>query len=79
MARSDMIELEGIVEEVLPGTKFMVRANASKNPSSIGKLIKCTLSGKLRKNYIKILLGDSVIINVSPYDLNSGIITWRNK
>lgn len=79
MARSDMLELEGFVEEVLPGTKFMVRANASKNPNSTGKRIKCTLSGKLRKNYIKILLGDKVTIQVSPYDLNNGIITWRHK
>jgi len=72
MSKEDVIEFEGIVEEVLPNTTFRVRlAN--------GHVITTYISGKLRKNYIKVLEGDKVKVEMSPYDLSKGRITWRDK
>ena len=68
MSKDDVIEAEGKVIEVLPGTKFKVE-----------HVITAYLSGKLRKNYIKILEGDTVKVELSLYDLTKGRITWRNK
>jgi translation initiation factor IF-1 len=70
-----MIEMEGTIVEVLPGTKFMVEVGDKEKKH----MVKCVLAGRLRKNYIKILNGDSVVINISPYDINNGIIVWRNR
>lgn len=70
---NDKIEMEGIVTKVLPGTKFIVTL------SDNGMEVTCTISGKLRKNYIRILLDDKVTVQISPYDLTRGIITWRTK
>jgi len=71
MSKEDVIEFEGIVEEVLPNTTFRVRlAN--------GHVITTYISGKLRKNYIKVLEGDKVKVEMSPYDLSKGRITWRD-
>ena len=75
MSRSDKFELEGVVEKALPATKFEVRVEAGGNE----KIIVCTLSGKLRQNYIRIIPGDKVTVEISPYDLTKGIITWRTK
>lgn len=72
MPRSDNIEAEGIVEECLPGTKFKVRLEN-------GALVLCTIAGKMRVNYIKVLLGDHVKVAISPYDITRGIITFRSK
>ena len=72
MAKEDVIEVEGIVTEALPNTLFKVQL---KN----GHEILAHISGKLRMNYIKILLGDKVKIELSPYDLTKGRITWRGK
>ena len=72
MSKEDVIEFEGIVEEVLPGTIFLVRL-------SNGHVITAYISGKLRMHYIKILVGDKVKIEMSPYDLTKGRITWRTK
>lgn len=69
--RDDRLELRGIVEEALPSTLFRVRVDAT--------LILCTLGGKLRINRIRILPGDAVTIEVSPYDMSKGRITWRGK
>ena len=66
------MEFEGVVEEVLRGAKFKVRL-----PND--HIIMASLSGKLRMNYIKIMKNDKVTVEVSPYDLNSGRITWRAK
>lgn len=72
MAKSDNIETEGVVVEVLPNAQFKVKlAN--------GHIVTSYLSGKLRMNYIKILEGDKVKIEMSPYDLTKGRITWRSK
>lgn len=72
MSKDDVIEAEGKVVEVLPSATFNVQlAN--------GHIITAYLSGKLRMNYIKILEGDKVKIEMSPYDLTKGRITWRSK
>lgn len=72
MSKDDVIELEGIVTEALPNAMFYVElANGHK--------ILAHISGKLRTNYIKILPGDKVTIEMSPYDLTRGRITWRSK
>ena len=73
MSKSDMIEFEDcIVLEALPNTVFKVKL-----PN--GHIITARLSGKLRQNFIKILVGDSVTVEVSPYDISKGRITWRKK
>ena len=72
MSKEDVIEAEGKVIEVLPGTNFRVELTN-------GHVIVAYLSGKLRKNYIKILEGDALKVELSPYDLTKGRIVWRNK
>ncbi len=72
MAKEDMIEVEGIVEEVLPNANFKVKLGN-------GHIVLAHISGKLRQNYIKILQGDRVTLELSPYDLERGRITWRSK
>ena len=72
MSKEDVIEVEGIVSEALPNTLFKVKL---KN----GHEVLAHISGKLRMNYIKILPGDKVKIELSPYDLSKGRITWRGK
>jgi translation initiation factor IF-1 len=72
MSKSDVIEAEGVVLETLRGAEFKVElAN--------GHVIRAGISGRLRKNYIRILEGDKVKIEMSPYDLKRGRITWREK
>lgn len=72
MSKQDVIEIEGIVKEALPNAQFMVEL-----PN--GKTILAHISGKLRMNYIKILSGDKVTVEMSPYDLTRGRIIWRAK
>ena len=72
MAKEDVIEVEGVVVETLPNTTFKVELEN-------GHQILCHISGKLRMNYIKILPGDKVKVELSPYDLTRGRITWRAK
>jgi translation initiation factor IF-1 len=72
MSKEDVIEAEGVVVEVLPNTEFKVKLTNN-------AIIKAYLSGKLRKNFIKIVEGDTVKVELSPYDLTKGRITWRNK
>ncbi|MCR4874175.1 MAG: translation initiation factor IF-1 [Clostridia bacterium] len=72
MSKEDVIEAEGTVIEVLPSTIFKVKLTN-------GAVILAYISGKLRKNYIKIVEGDAVKVELSPYDLTKGRITWRNK
>lgn len=66
------LELFGKVEEALPGTLFRINTEHGHN-------VLCTLSGKMRMNHIRILPGDQVTIEVSPYDLSRGRIMWRQK
>ena len=72
MAKEDVIEVEGVVVETLPNTTFKVELEN-------GHQILGHISGKLRMNYIKILPGDKVKVELSPYDLTRGRITWRSK
>ena len=67
-----MIEVDGVVKEKLPSAMFRVEL-------SNGHEIVAHLSGKLRMNYIRIIPGDKVTIEMSPYDLTKGRITWRDK
>lgn len=72
LAKEDMIEVEGTVLEALPNAMFQVElANGHK--------ILAHVSGKLRMNYIRIVPGDKVTLEMSPYDLSKGRITWRSK
>ena len=72
LSKEDVIELEGVVCEALPNAMFQVElANGHK--------ILAHISGKLRMNYIRILPGDKVTVEMSPYDLSKGRITWRSK
>ena len=72
MAKDGLIEFEGTVVDVLPKTTFTVEL-------SNGHKITAYISGKLRMNYIKIIPGDGVKLEMSPYDLTKGRITWRSK
>lgn len=65
-------EMEGIVTDKIKGGQFKVKL-------SNGHEMICTISGKLRMNYISILVGDKVTVNVTPYDLTKGRIIWRHK
>lgn len=71
MSKEDKFEMDGIVTKVLPGTKFEVTLEGKDH------VITCTPSGKIRKNNVKIILGDKVAVSITPYDLNRGIVTWR--
>lgn len=72
MSKSDVIEVEGKVVDALPNAFFKVKLEN-------GHEILAHISGKLRMNYIRILPGDTVTVELSPYDLTRGRITWRNK
>ena len=72
MSKEDVIEVAGIVDEALPNATFKVKLDS-------GHIVLAHLSGKLRQNYIKILPGDKVTMELSPYDLSKGRITWRGK
>ncbi len=70
--KEENLVLEGEVVENLPNTLFRVKVNGSE------KIILCYLSGKMRKNYIKILPGDRVRLEITPYDMNRGRIIYRS-
>ncbi len=72
MAKSDTIEVKGIVTEALPNTMFKVRLENDHE-------VLAHISGKLRMHFIRILPGDKVTLELSPYDLTKGRIVWRGK
>ena len=72
MSKEDVLEVEGIILEALPNAQFKVELTN-------GHQILAHISGKLRMNYIRILPGDRVTVEMSPYDLTKGRITWRAK
>ena len=72
MKKEDAIELEGTVTEPLPNAMFRVELEN-------GATALCSISGKIRMNYIRILPGDKVVVEISPYDLTRGRITYRYK
>ncbi|MEA3475957.1 MAG: translation initiation factor IF-1 [Candidatus Cloacimonadota bacterium] len=72
MAKSGVIEVDGVVREALPGTKFIVELEN-------GHQVLAHISGKMRMHYIRILVGDKVKLELSPYDLDKGRIVYRYK
>jgi len=72
MAKEEAIEMEGIVVENLPNTNFKVQLEN-------GHIVTAHISGRMRKNYIRILMGDRVTVELTPYDLTKGRITFRNR
>ncbi len=72
MAKEEAMEFEGEIIETLPNTTFKVKLEN-------GHVINAHISGKMRKNYIRILTGDKVKVEVSPYDLSKGRITFRSR
>jgi len=72
LSKEDVIEIEGVVVEALPNATFQVELQN-------GHKILAHISGKLRMHYIRILPGDKVTVEMSPYDLSKGRITWRSK
>jgi len=72
MSKEDLIEMEGTVIDTLPNTMFRVQLDN-------GHIVTAHISGKMRKNYIKILTGDKVKVSLTPYDLSKGRITFRVK
>ena len=72
MSKQDVIEVQGVVTEALPNATFQVELQN-------GHTVLAHISGKLRMNFIRILPGDKVTMEMSPYDLTKGRITWRSK
>ena len=72
MAKEDQIEMEGVVKDTLPNTMFRVELEN-------GHIITAHISGKMRKHYIRILTGDRIKVEMTPYDLTKGRITYRVK
>jgi translation initiation factor IF-1 len=72
LSKEDVIEIEGVVVEALPNAQFLVELTN-------GHRLLAHISGKLRMNFIRILPGDKVTVEISPYDLTKGRITWRSK
>jgi translation initiation factor IF-1 len=71
MSKQDLIELTGKVEEVLPGNMFRVKVDGQAH------VLLCYMGGKLKQHKIKVILGDNVKLEVSPYDLTKGRVTYR--
>lgn len=72
MAKEEAIEMEGVVIESLPNTNFKVKLDN-------GHVVNAHISGRMRKHYIRILLGDRVTVQLTPYDLTKGRIVFRNR
>lgn len=72
MAKEDHIEMEGTIIETLPNTMFRVQLDN-------GHIVTAHISGKMRKNYIRIMTGDKVMVQLTPYDLSKGRIVFRAK
>ncbi len=72
MAKEDHFEMEGVVLDTLPNTTFRVKLEN-------GHIVTAHISGRMRKNYIRILTGDKVTVQLTPYDLTKGRITYRDK
>ena len=72
MSKDDSIEMEGVVQETLPNTMFRVKLEN-------GHVVTAHISGRMRKNYIRILTGDQVTVEMTPYDLTKGRIIYRGR
>lgn len=71
MARDDLVQLEGTVSEVSAGGTFIIKVDS-------GQTVSARLAGRMRRNHIRVVLGDRVTVGVSPYDPTHGLITRRN-
>ncbi|GMH72677.1 hypothetical protein TrRE_jg10992 [Triparma retinervis] len=71
--KDDVIEVEGVVQESLPNAMFRVKLD------NLESVVLATISGKIRKNFVRILVGDKVTVELSPYDLTRGRITFRKR
>ena len=72
MAKEEALQMDGLVSETLPNTTFRVELEN-------GHMVNAHISGKMRKNYIRILKGDKVTVELTPYDLSKGRITYRSR
>lgn len=72
LTRDDHVQLDGLVTQVFAGGQFEVKTDA-------GAIVRAQLSGRMRKNRIRVILGDRVTVALSPYDLTHGMITYRHK
>ena len=72
MSKQDLIRIDGVIDETLPNTQFIVKLENNHK-------VLCHISGKMRMNFIKILPGDKVVIEISKYDLDKGRIIFRSK
>ena len=72
MAKEEALQMDGLVSETLPNTTFRVELEN-------GHMVTAHISGKMRKHYIRILTGDTVTVELTPYDLSKGRITYRGK
>jgi translation initiation factor IF-1 len=72
MPKEEALQLDGVVVETLPNTTFRVKLDN-------GHIVTAHISGKMRKNYIRILTGDRVTVELTPYDLTKGRITYRER
>jgi len=71
--KQESIQVEGVIDDILPNTIFAVKVEG------LPKIVYCHISGKIRKNNIRIITGDKVLIEISPYDLTRGRVIYRNK
>jgi translation initiation factor IF-1 len=79
MANKDFLELDGQITEALPNTFFRVQVDATAPEEFAGRILLCALNGKMRKFRIRVMPGDRVKIEVTPYDKDRGRITFRSK
>ena len=79
MSKQQVQELSGVVTEALPNTMFRVQINSPEPEEFSQRTLLCTLSGKMRMYHIKVMPGDEVKVEVTPYDPNRGRITFRTK
>ncbi len=79
MAKETAVEVEGVVVEALPNAAFRVKVETLTGPDGQAHMVLATVSGKIRLNFIRILPGDKVKMELSPYDLSRGRIVYRYK
>lgn len=79
MAKESAVEVEGVVAEALPNATFRVKVESLTGPDGQAHIVLATVSGKIRLNFIRILPGDRVKMELSPYDLTRGRIVYRYK
>jgi translation initiation factor IF-1 len=79
MANKNFLELDGLITEALPNTMFRVEIDSQAPEEYAGRILLCALSGRMRKFRIRVMPGDKVKVEVTPYDKDRGRITFRSK